>query len=178
MSGTLSLQPWLQVQMTVTRVQKRLLHQLAQKAELNLETLLLDSMPTPERSDSFHPAKKFLDSISVSSMRSLCFTFARMSACSCLTKGWAGLEKGEETSPCDGFGPFHRPTFWLHGKDWRLVSQRSWAGRRVPQPLPQARLKSVWLYRNRETPDCKQVELRLLLPVLSSQLHSDARGMM
>ena len=53
----------IQDQMTVTRVQRRLLHELAQRAELNLETLLLESMPTPERSDVFHPAKKTLGSI-------------------------------------------------------------------------------------------------------------------
>ena len=46
----------------ITRVQKRLLHELAQQAELNLEQVLTDELPTPEKSDSFHPATKSLGS--------------------------------------------------------------------------------------------------------------------
>ena len=51
-----------QEQIPVSRIQKRVLHQLAQKAELNVGTVLTDELPTPEKSDSFHPATKSLGS--------------------------------------------------------------------------------------------------------------------
>ena len=50
----------LQDRLQVTRVQKRVLHEISQHAELNLENILSKDMPTPESRDSFHPATKSL----------------------------------------------------------------------------------------------------------------------
>ena len=42
------------------RVQRRVLHMFAQSALIHLSGQLEESLPTPERNDRFHPAKKYL----------------------------------------------------------------------------------------------------------------------
>ena len=48
-----------------SRLQKRFLHLVSQAGEQHVADCLNESLPTPERSDVYHPAKKFLDLVYV-----------------------------------------------------------------------------------------------------------------
>ena len=50
----------MQDQVSMERIQRRVLHMFAQSAEVHLAEKLEESLPTPERNDSFHPAQKQL----------------------------------------------------------------------------------------------------------------------
>ena len=51
-----------QDQIGIKRIQRRVLHQVSQASEQHLDKVLSESMPTPEKSDDFHPATKCLGS--------------------------------------------------------------------------------------------------------------------